>query len=961
MKHAILAGTSFLLALLLLLSSLATSVTAQQVPPRPLSHADPAALCAELRTSLLPQGQPGGVLDIFLGDIAPPTSDPKTPQQLFYCLLYGGLFYQSAGNLDEALEVFYAASALLDSDDLSALNSTPDLYWALAFIIGSNLISQGRTAAGVAELTYALDLADPAATPSPWTSAELRTLALATTHNNLGIALSAAEFRGQSLSLDASASITTHFASALNLLQDVTAGAAALPNEAPIGEERRPRILGGNGGAGGGILKRLRDRANAGSGAIEDANGEMDTLIAHLFDRLVGRLTTNLALSIEPLVLNNLGEVYRRHGQLAQAEEYFGRGLARIETLRAQNSTAPSPVASPDMLNAAEGILRNNWGLLYIDQQDYDAAAQSFTDALRLLTAREQELFTLSIHSNLGWLRQQQGRQAQAQGEAERAQSLFQEAATHYEDALALLETERAAVERIVTNFTTASDVGALDVLNTGGVLNQQADLYAQAMALYVQQGEPEKAFAVAERGRARLFLDMLATGQFVVPDEALLTELQAAETSVRMLTRALAQLEAHEQPRPLLQRRIEQRRIEAEADYAAALAALETQHPQLAAMLPGTDLTVDIETLQNEVLPADTTLVVYYTNDDTLTKTTGIHAVVWVIERESSTMVELETSDLDLGRAIDFMRLSIASQSTDVETSQQLYEQLFAPIAEHITNDKLMIVPHRALHYLPFAALQNAESGQYLLETYTLSYAPSASALRFIQENQNPQGGQVLVMGNPDYSLPFATEEANTIAEAYGVNAWTGAAASERTLRRQITGTDIIHLAAHGILSDTAPLESRIELTTAKPISPTVAATDTVDAASTDGPLTVRDIFELDLADANLVVLSACNTALGENGRGDELVGLTRAFLYAGTPQIITTLWSIDDRASTDLMIAFHENLRSGLPSAEALRQAQLDTQKIPGRTHPYYWAAFVLHGDAGLASATAAASTAD
>jgi CHAT domain-containing protein len=106
-----------------------------------------------------------------------------------------------------------------------------------------------------------------------------------------------------------------------------------------------------------------------------------------------------------------------------------------------------------------------------------------------------------------------------------------------------------------------------------------------------------------------------------------------------------------------------------------------------------------------------------------------------------------------------------------------------------------------------------------------------------------------------------------------------------------------------------------------------------------------VQEIFGLDLH-ASLVVLSACETALGKLTRGDELTGLTRAFIYAGTPSVITTLWQVNDRASYELMREFYQNLKSGRNKAEALRQAQLTTlQKYP---HPYYWAAYQLTGEA-------------
>jgi CHAT domain-containing protein len=136
-----------------------------------------------------------------------------------------------------------------------------------------------------------------------------------------------------------------------------------------------------------------------------------------------------------------------------------------------------------------------------------------------------------------------------------------------------------------------------------------------------------------------------------------------------------------------------------------------------------------------------------------------------------------------------------------------------------------------------------------------------------------------------------------------------------------------LIHFATHGELNEKDPLSSAVLL---------------VPGGGEDGRLEVREVFGLDLQ-ARLVVLSACETGLGKLSRGDELVGLQRAFLYAGTPAVVTTLWKVDDRASYELVRAFYQRLDSAGP-LEALRQAQLETQRL--FPHPFSWAAFGLTG---------------
>jgi CHAT domain-containing protein len=279
----------------------------------------------------------------------------------------------------------------------------------------------------------------------------------------------------------------------------------------------------------------------------------------------------------------------------------------------------------------------------------------------------------------------------------------------------------------------------------------------------------------------------------------------------------------------------------------------------------------------------------------------------------------------------------------------------LVAPLTEYLpsassgqgTTPHLAIVPHDVLHYLPFAALTDGQ--RYLMDDYVLTTLPSASVLPFIQENTGRALADPLVLGNPvtgDFdatasfaterdglgSLPFAEKEAEAVAALYGVEPLLGQDAAEGAVRERGAGAGILHLAAHGHYNPVAPLSSLIAL----------APDDEY-----DGWLTVGEVYGLDLSSADLVVLSACQTNLGELSEGDELVGLTRAFIFAGTPSVVASLWSVEDEATALLMERFYTHLRDGMGKAEALRQAQLEVREE--HPNPYYWAGFVLSGDPG------------
>ncbi len=253
------------------------------------------------------------------------------------------------------------------------------------------------------------------------------------------------------------------------------------------------------------------------------------------------------------------------------------------------------------------------------------------------------------------------------------------------------------------------------------------------------------------------------------------------------------------------------------------------------------------------------------------------------------------------------------------------------AKARRHIRGDRLIIVPHDVLHYLPFGALRTPE-GRWLIEDYTITTLPSASVLKFLPGKEARAAAGALALGNPDVGpalhLRYAEREAQAVGQRYqGATVLVRDQATETRAKALSGAAGLLHFATHGELNEKDPLSSALLL---------------VPDGKEDGRLEVREIFGLDLK-AKLVVLSACETGLGKLSKGDELVGLQRAFLYAGTPAVVTTLWKVDDRASYYLMQAFYDNLDESGP-AVALRHAQLAT--LRDFPHPFAWASFVLTG---------------
>jgi CHAT domain-containing protein len=268
-------------------------------------------------------------------------------------------------------------------------------------------------------------------------------------------------------------------------------------------------------------------------------------------------------------------------------------------------------------------------------------------------------------------------------------------------------------------------------------------------------------------------------------------------------------------------------------------------------------------------------------------------------------------------------------------EAFNELYAWLIAPLKSSLTTRRIGIIPHSVLHYLPFAALTDGQ--RYFGEAYVLFSLPSASVLQFVHQTQHTADDRILALAGSQTEPPlyYAEREVKTISRHRNAHTLMGEQATESAFKHLAAQFPILQLAAHGELNTRNPFFSRVLLSSDE---------------ENDGALHVYEIYELDLSQADLVVLSACDTQLGKQSRGDDIIGLTRAFIYAGTPSVIASLWKVDDRATSDFMTAFYQQLRRGKSKAAALQTARMQTrEKYP---HPYYWAAFVLTGDPGTSS---------
>lgn len=477
--------------------------------------------------------------------------------------------------------------------------------------------------------------------------------------------------------------------------------------------------------------------------------------------------------------------------------------------------------------------------------------------------------------------------------------------------------------------------------------LEGKESLYEEMVGLCIDRDQSLLGLEYAERAKSRALLDLLAYRLDLtiqakdVKDEPLVEELahlrEERDHHYRRWESDAPGAEKNERGSQYLRQEVQQEVLTLEkkitdlwhrllvrnADYAreAALWSVRTESAQ-------------------PYLDKDTVLVEYYVVREKL--------VVFVVTDNNVQVIQLDSDMAQIKALMQRLKLNLhtvpkspphamaALTSNAQAILRQLHQLLIAPVEKEFSEySKLIIVPHDALHYLPFHALYDGHS--YLIERYEISYLPSSSSLRYCKEVRPAEEGSVIVGHSNGDHLPNAVAEARTIAALVNGQAFLEDQASLKELYKVIPNCRLLHFAAHGDFRLDNPLFSGLALA--------------------DGWLTTMDIFNLHLK-ASLVTLSACQTGRNVLGGGDELLGLMRAFLSGGAASVALTLWAVEDRSTAQIMEAFYHNLVGGTGKGEALRCAQiqfirknheLSEMQPEYYAHPYFWAPFFLVGDAG------------
>ncbi len=545
--------------------------------------------------------------------------------------------------------------------------------------------------------------------------------------------------------------------------------------------------------------------------------------------------------------------------------------------------------------------LAKSWNL----KENYNKALSHLHDALE----RSEHLLVPELHWRL----------YREQGAIYKNMRKENNATASYKQAISIVENMRAELR--VESFKQ-------------GFFDNKMDLYLDLITLLIENDQIREAFQYVERAKSRNFIDMLGN-QSIQLTEAQQRYLDEEKEAREKLDEARTKLNTLRIQGDIMQPQIkdqiddwEKILKERENAYQILLESIQHENAELASF-------VNVEPWSlsqiQGVLPDSTLLIEYFVSPEKL--------YIWQIGKNIVAHSEVNVTQIQLQKTVQSFRNTLQSYLSVDQNAMQLYKWLIEAVEMNMERNRhLVIVPHGILHYLPFAALKSSE-GIYLIQSHSLSIAPSATVLGYCLQKgdeRTESGNEVLAFGNPDLGnedmdLPFAEKEVRSMERSYPyVESYFREDVTEKNVRQKSADADLLHFACHGTFVPDNPLFSALLL-----------HSDETD----DGRLEAHEIFGLKL-NCDLVTLSACETGLAKITSGDEIIGLARSFIFAGTPSIITSLWKVDDLATAVMIKRFYRYYSAEMSRADALRMAQ-NLVRTAVNPHPAAWAAFTLTGD--------------
>ena len=670
----------------------------------------------------------------------------------------------------------------------------------------------------------------------------------------------------------------------------------------------------------------------------------------------------------EAYALAAIGNVYQSQKEFTQSLDHFQKALRIYEAINEKGGTS----------KMLESIGFDHWMM-----GNNDEALKYYSKSLAILESTNQKDEMPESYRSIGLAYQSKRQFSDAEAAFSKSIEISKEVGTSDtlwqslhskgevlrdsekgEEALALMKESIQVIERM------RSEVNVTE--QRADYFEDKVNVYKDTIQMLVATKNDEEAFEYVQRSKARAFLDMLAEAK-IDQEEILDQPIRERKKKIEKELESLQQKIRDENNKDNVSRaaiqEIEKKTNELESEYSNLVVEIRKKNPLYADVqypeplkLSNAQALVDQKSVLLEYSIGTSASSLFVITPDSLQ--------VFDLPGKQKLEEQVQKFRDVLMKPDQTYEVTEQSYSNYVMLAQTLYSELIQPAESILKNkEQILIAPDGILNYLPFECLlpKGRQSGAidfrklpYLTRQFEINYVPSISVLATVLKNeqQKPEDSKELLafadpqlvksagknigvgkvrswVGTPA-PLPFARTEVKRIAELYpkdSVTVLEGKDASEENLKQlDLREYRKVHFASHGVIDEEKPEFSALILSS--------------DKKGEDGYLTMREVFDLKL-NADLVVLSACKTGLGKEINGEGVSGLSRAFLCAGTPSVLVSLWDVYDRSTADFMASFYKNMEvKKMNKAAALREARLEMITSKKFSHPYYWAPFALIG---------------
>jgi tetratricopeptide (TPR) repeat protein len=692
--------------------------------------------------------------------------------------------------------------------------------------------------------------------------------------------------------------------------------------------------------------------------------GEYETSVSYLTQALALQTAAGNRRG-QGVVFNNLGTAYLFLGDLVKSEEFYRQALSVRREVKDDRG---------------EGFALNNIGQVFIQSGDYPKARDFLDQALALRKRIADKQGEAVTSRNIGKLLFKSGNNAEAAKFLNEARKLSNELGDRRVEADTLFWLASIAarsddvskgIEYIERGLGIIEQIRGEIInpqLRTGyfSTVPQYYELYADLLVSRGQKQNDEKdielALQVSERARARTLVELLQEARIDIKkgeDERRLDELQETlNAKYRDRTTLLSG-----KPTPAQIEKITAEINSLDADVEALQVKIRRENPAYADLTYGSALSAS----EIRELLDDKTVLLEYKLGDT-------RSLLWLVTKSSVRVFNLPPRKAIESLATDYYKAVAGGRAGYGDVARlemELSKTLLGQVSNAIGKNRVAVVADGVLQLIPFSAMPGLAAN----ETVGLPSAGVLAELRRTAKARTSSPRKLAIFADPvfeanDSRLISAKEVSKEKYAAVGRNlrdlnrgAELQRLIASRTEAREIAGlfpashvkthldfdasvdaaTDerlrdynIIHFATHGLLDTQRPESSSL-----------VFSLFDKNGKRRDGFMRLRDVYDLELS-SDLVVLSACQTALGKDVRGEGLIGLTRGFMFAGAPRVVASLWKVDDAATAEFMKRFYRGMiKEGLTPATALKKAQNELKATPRFRYPYYWAGFTLQGD--------------